>query len=143
MQMGQVSPGVKTVRASARRDQACRLARRSLWWLRRSLARSQGVRTDGVTKWFARARNRTLRSVFRPTSVSRRRSVPLRIATWIQSKLAMILELTDAQATFQRRIERFAADRVRPEAAGIDERGEFPRALVGGLAGLGLVGVTV
>ncbi len=57
--------------------------------------------------------------------------------------LAMILELTDVQAAFQQRIQRFAGDRVRPEAAGIDERGEFPRALVGELAGLGLMGVTL
>src|SRR5687768_9262749 len=55
----------------------------------------------------------------------------------------MILELTDAQAAFQQRVQRFADDRVRPEASAIDERGEFPRALVGELAGLGLMGVTV
>jgi alkylation response protein AidB-like acyl-CoA dehydrogenase len=55
----------------------------------------------------------------------------------------MILELTEAQASFQREIRRFAADRVAPEAAGIDERGEFPRALVREAAGLGLMGVTI
>jgi butyryl-CoA dehydrogenase len=55
----------------------------------------------------------------------------------------MILELTAAQTAFQQRIERFATDRVRSAAAGIDERGDFPRALVGELAGLGLMGVTV
>ncbi len=55
----------------------------------------------------------------------------------------MILELTDAQAAFQQRIQRFAAERVRPEAPRIDESGEFPHALAGELAGLGLMGVTV
>lgn len=55
----------------------------------------------------------------------------------------MILELTDAQATFQREVERFAADRVAPEAARIDEQGAFPRALVREAAKLGLMGVTI
>lgn len=55
----------------------------------------------------------------------------------------VILELTEAQKAFQERIARFAADRVRPEAAAIDERGEFPRALVKELAALGLMGVTI
>jgi butyryl-CoA dehydrogenase len=82
-----------------------------------------------VTKWFAGARNRTPGSGEDPD---------LDTIDW-----AMILELTEAQAAFQRRIQRFATDRVRAEAAGIDERGEFPRALVRELAGLGLMGVTV
>jgi len=55
----------------------------------------------------------------------------------------MILELTDAQKAFQQRIERFANDRVRPKAAAIDEQGTFPHSLVGELAGLGLMGVTI
>jgi butyryl-CoA dehydrogenase len=55
----------------------------------------------------------------------------------------MILELTDDQAAFQHRIEAFAAGRVAPEAAGIDERGAFPRALVAEAAKLGLMGVTI
>jgi alkylation response protein AidB-like acyl-CoA dehydrogenase len=55
----------------------------------------------------------------------------------------MILELTEAQASFQREIRRFAADRVAPEAAGIDERGAFPRALMREAARLGLMGVTI
>jgi butyryl-CoA dehydrogenase len=55
----------------------------------------------------------------------------------------MILELTDAQKAFQQRIERFANDRVRPEAAAIDAQGTFPRSLVSELAGLGLMGVTI
>jgi butyryl-CoA dehydrogenase len=55
----------------------------------------------------------------------------------------MILELTEQQKAFQQRIEQFAAERIRPEAAAIDESGEFPRALVTELARLGLMGVTV
>ena len=45
-------------------------------------------------------------------------------------KKTMILELTEAQASFQAEIRRFAADRVAPEAVGIDERGVFPRELI-------------
>jgi butyryl-CoA dehydrogenase len=55
----------------------------------------------------------------------------------------MILELTEAQGSFQREIERFAADRVAPEAARIDEESAFPRALVQEAAKLGLMGVTI
>jgi butyryl-CoA dehydrogenase len=55
----------------------------------------------------------------------------------------MILELTEAQVAFQRRIEAFASDRIEPEAAGIDERGTFPRTLVAEAAKLGLMGVTI
>ena len=55
----------------------------------------------------------------------------------------MILELTEQQTAFQQRIEQFAAERIRPEAAAIDESGEFPRAVVAELARLGLMGVTV
>jgi butyryl-CoA dehydrogenase len=55
----------------------------------------------------------------------------------------MILELTEAQGSFQREIERFAADRVAPEAARIDEESAFPRALVREAAKLGLMGVTI
>jgi len=55
----------------------------------------------------------------------------------------MILELTEAQASFQREIRRFAADRVAPEAVGIDDLGTFPRALIREAAGLGLMGVTI
>jgi butyryl-CoA dehydrogenase len=55
----------------------------------------------------------------------------------------MILELTEAQGSFQREIERFAADRVAPEAARIDEKSAFPRALVREAAKLGLMGVTI
>jgi butyryl-CoA dehydrogenase len=55
----------------------------------------------------------------------------------------MVLELTDAQKAFQQRIEEFARDRVAPHAAAIDEQGAFPRGLVGELAQLGLMGVTI
>ena len=55
----------------------------------------------------------------------------------------VILELTEAQQAFSERMARFAADRVRPHAAAIDEHGEFPRDLVTELASLGLMGVTV
>ena len=55
----------------------------------------------------------------------------------------MILELTGAQKDFQRRIERFAADRVAPRAGAIDEQDAFPRDLVGEAAALGLMGVTI
>ena len=58
-------------------------------------------------------------------------------------KRTMILELTEAQASFQAEIRQFAADRVAPEAAGIDERGVFPRALIREAAALGLMGVTI
>ena len=46
----------------------------------------------------------------------------------------MILELTEQQKAFQQRIERFAAERIGPEAAAIDESGEFPREVVAELA---------
>jgi butyryl-CoA dehydrogenase len=55
----------------------------------------------------------------------------------------VILELTDEQRAFQARIAQFAAEHVRPQAAAIDERSEFPRSLVSELAALGLMGVTV
>src|SRR6266508_2891436 len=55
----------------------------------------------------------------------------------------MILELTDAQKALRERIERFAAERVAPQAAAIDEKGTFPRELVREAASLGLMGVTI
>lgn len=55
----------------------------------------------------------------------------------------MILELTDAQRAFQKDMEAFAAERVAPEAAAIDESGLFPRALVKAAARAGLMGVTI
>ena len=55
----------------------------------------------------------------------------------------MILELTGPQAAFQAEIERFAAERIAPAAAGIDADGRYPRELVGEMASRGLLGVTV
>jgi hypothetical protein len=59
--MSQVS-AVKTVRASARRYQAYRLARRSLDGLRRSLARTPAARSDGL--------NRNATAGFRPATIT-------------------------------------------------------------------------
>ena len=55
----------------------------------------------------------------------------------------MILELTDEQATFQQEVAAFAAERLAPAAAAIDEDGRFPVALVKELASRGLLGVTI
>ena len=55
----------------------------------------------------------------------------------------MILELTDQQKAFQQQVAEFARDRVTPGAAAIDEQGAFPGELVGELARLGLLGVTI
>ena len=55
----------------------------------------------------------------------------------------MILELTEAQAAFQQETAAFAAERLAPAAAGIDEDGRFPLALVKELAARGLLGVTI
>src|SRR5258708_4686480 len=55
----------------------------------------------------------------------------------------MVLDLTDEQAAFQQEIVAFAAERLAPSAAGIDEDGRFPLALVKELAGRGLLGVTI
>src|SRR5258708_10406813 len=55
----------------------------------------------------------------------------------------MVLDLTDEQAAFQQEIVAFAAERLAPSAAGIDEDRRFPIALVKGLAARGLLGVTI
>src|SRR6185436_13138320 len=55
----------------------------------------------------------------------------------------MVLDLTDEQSAYQREIAAFAAERLAPAAAGIDEDGRFPHALVRDLAGRGLLGVTI
>ena len=55
----------------------------------------------------------------------------------------MILELSQEQAAFQREIAAFAAERLAPAAAGIDQDGRFPVALVKELAARGLLGVTI
>jgi butyryl-CoA dehydrogenase len=54
----------------------------------------------------------------------------------------MDLSLTPDQQAFQRRAAEFAASRVAPQAAAIDEQGAFPVDLVREAAGLGLMGVT-
>ena len=55
----------------------------------------------------------------------------------------MELELSEPQRAFQRRIVQFAAERIAPAAAAIDERGEYPRGLVEEMARQGLMGTTV
>jgi butyryl-CoA dehydrogenase len=55
----------------------------------------------------------------------------------------MILELTPDQQAYQARVEQFAADRVAPRAAEIDETSTFPRDLIREAAALGLMGVTI
>jgi butyryl-CoA dehydrogenase len=55
----------------------------------------------------------------------------------------MVLDLTAEQTAFQQEIATFAAERLAPAAAGIDEDGRFPLALVKELAARGLLGVTI
>jgi butyryl-CoA dehydrogenase len=55
----------------------------------------------------------------------------------------VILELSDAQTAFRDRVARFAAERVAPRAAAIDEDGKFPRDLVTAAAAEGLLGMTL
>jgi butyryl-CoA dehydrogenase len=55
----------------------------------------------------------------------------------------MRLELTDQQQAYQAAVQAFARERVAPQAAAIDESGEFPRDLVRQAAALGLMGVTI
>jgi butyryl-CoA dehydrogenase len=55
----------------------------------------------------------------------------------------MILELTADQQAYQEQVAEFAAARVAPAAARIDETGAFPRELVREAAELGLMGVTI
>jgi butyryl-CoA dehydrogenase len=55
----------------------------------------------------------------------------------------MFLEPTPEQRAFQAAAEEFARDHVAPVAAAIDEKGEYPRALVAEAGALGLMGVTV
>jgi butyryl-CoA dehydrogenase len=55
----------------------------------------------------------------------------------------MDLELTDRQHAFQSQVRDFAATRVAPAAAAIDEQGTFPASLVREAAALGLLGVTI
>ena len=55
----------------------------------------------------------------------------------------MNLELTDTQTAWQQRVADFATETVAPQAAAIDEAGEFPRALIADAAKLGLMGITI
>ena len=55
----------------------------------------------------------------------------------------MILDLTDEQKAYRKKIIEFAAEHVAPRAAAIDESGEFPVDLVRGAAAAGLMGVTI
>jgi butyryl-CoA dehydrogenase len=55
----------------------------------------------------------------------------------------MILDLTDRQKALQEKAQRFAAERVAPQAAAIDEQDVFPRELAREAAALGLMGVTI
>jgi alkylation response protein AidB-like acyl-CoA dehydrogenase len=53
------------------------------------------------------------------------------------------LELTTEQRAFQEQVEAFAAERVAPAAAAIDERNTFPLDLVREAAARGLLGITL
>ncbi len=55
----------------------------------------------------------------------------------------MDFALTSAQQAYQASVERFAAERVAPAAAAIDEHARFPSDLIAEAASLGLLGVTV
>ena len=55
----------------------------------------------------------------------------------------MVLDLTDEQRRYQNEVAAFAAERVAPLAARIDEDGVFPRTIVRELAGKGLLGITI
>ena len=55
----------------------------------------------------------------------------------------MILDLTDEQRSFKQSIERFAREAIAPQAARIDESGEFPIDLIRASAAHGLLGVTI
>ena len=55
----------------------------------------------------------------------------------------MILELTPDQKAYRQTVAAFAAERVSPMAATIDDEGTFPGALIKEAAALGLLGVTI
>lgn len=55
----------------------------------------------------------------------------------------MILDLTPEQRSFKESIERFAREAIAPQAARIDESGEFPIDLIRASAAHGLPGVTI
>src|SRR5689334_8938087 len=56
---------------------------------------------------------------------------------------SMILDLTGEQRQYQASVAAFAAERIAPAAAGIDDEGTFPRALIKDAAAAGLLGVTI
>jgi butyryl-CoA dehydrogenase len=55
----------------------------------------------------------------------------------------MDLDLTEEQSLLQSSVRQFAEERVRPQAASIDQSGRFPRELFSEAGGLGLAGVCV
>lgn len=55
----------------------------------------------------------------------------------------MILDLTDEQQRFREQVETFAAERVAPQAAAIDEQARFPLEVIREAATLGLLGATI
>lgn len=55
----------------------------------------------------------------------------------------MDFAFTSAQEAYHAQAERFAAERVAPAAAAIDEHAQFPRELISEAASLGLLGVTI
>ena len=55
----------------------------------------------------------------------------------------MDLDLTDAQTSFEAELTAFAGEHVAPQAARIDETGEFPAALVADAAARGYLGLLV
>jgi len=55
----------------------------------------------------------------------------------------MDLSLTTEQASFEQRVIAFAAERIAPQAAAIDESNAFPLDLVREAAALGLMGLTI
>jgi alkylation response protein AidB-like acyl-CoA dehydrogenase len=55
----------------------------------------------------------------------------------------MHLDLTEEQALLQSSVRQFAEERVRPQAAAIDQSGRFPRELFAEAGELGLAGVCV
>ena len=55
----------------------------------------------------------------------------------------MILDFTPEQSSFKASVERFARETIVPQAAQIDESGEFPLDLIRASAAQGLTGVTI
>ena len=55
----------------------------------------------------------------------------------------MNFQPTDEQLSFRQAVERFARERVAPQAREVDDTGAFPRALIEDAAAFGLMGVTI